>query len=143
MITNVTLPTKKDLLELINEALENGEIEPTTFVSNHCSGLVKTLIETPLNYRAYGAYWWAIKRILNNQGYGEFVGSEDEPITADHFYIEDDVTTLCAAWYYMQIMTNGGNLTNNIHIYTDDVSDEQFEYSLEDNDFEKYRFITK
>ncbi|MCD9466745.1 hypothetical protein [Photobacterium iliopiscarium] len=57
--------------------------------------------------------------------------------------IEDNVTTLCAAWYYMQDMFNSGNQTNNIHVYTDDVLDEQFEYSLEDNDFEKYRYLTK
>lgn len=40
-------------------------------------------------------------------------------------------------------MFNSGNQTNNIHVYTDDVLDEQFEYSLEDNDFEKYRYLTK
>ena len=139
MITNVTLPTKSDLKELIVEALENGNIEPSDFIAAHCSGLVKTLIESPLNYRAYGAYWWSVKRILNGQGYSELVGSVDEPITADHFYIDDDVTTLCAAWYYMQDMFNSGNQTNNIHIYNDDVLDEQFEYSLEDDDLEKYR----
>ncbi|HIF9347124.1 TPA: hypothetical protein ACX6RX_003235 [Photobacterium damselae] len=139
MISNVELPSKVDLKDLIDEALENGAINNDVFVENHCAGLITVLSENPLAYRAYGAYWWPVKKILNSLGYGEFVGSSNEEVTAAKFFIEDDVTTLCAAWYYQQSIIDTGNMNSNIHIYTDSITDEQFEYSIDDIDMEKYR----
>lgn len=138
MITKVQVPTKKDLEDLIQEALKDGALEPAQFVENHCKGTIATLTKDPALYRAYGAYWWAVKRILNEQGYGQFVGSDKEELTADHFSLEDDVTTLCAAWYYWNYNIESGDQYNSIRIYAfeDDGDFQEFEYSLEDVDME-------
>ncbi|HBN6266214.1 TPA: hypothetical protein L3N15_004196 [Vibrio parahaemolyticus] len=137
-ITKVELPTKDDLAELTKEALRDGELSHEDYVANHCEGLYKALQLNPGMYRAYGAYWWAVKRILNENGHGEFFGSDVEEITADHFSLEDDVTTLCAAWYYWNSNIEAGYMFNPIHVYSyeEDGDFVQFEYSLEDEDME-------
>lgn len=139
MITQVDLPTKEDLQDLINEALQNGALSSEEFVKNHCAGLINTLEKDPALYRAYGAYWWSVKRILTAQGYDEIVGPDREEITADHFYIEDDVTTLCAAWYYWNFNIESGDMYSSIRIYSyeDDSDFVQFEYSIEDESMEE------
>ncbi|HHY0551925.1 TPA: hypothetical protein ACVU5P_004244 [Vibrio parahaemolyticus] len=141
-ITKVALPSKDDLSELIQEALQDGKLTPAEFITNHCKGTVATLQKDPALYRAYGAYWWAVKRILNEQGYGEFVGSDIEEISADHFSLEDDATTLCAAWYYWNDTVNSGYQYNPIHVYSyeDDGDFVQFEYSIEDEGMESKVF---
>lgn len=141
MITTVKLPTPEALKPLLDEALEDDNVTPADFINNHCAGLITVLVENPLLYRAYGAYWWAVKRILQKHGFTELfmLEDQDEPITAEHFYIKDDVTTLCAGWAYMDFMIDSGNQHSNIHVYEDE-NGEQFEYSLEDLDLERYRF---
>lgn len=141
MITSVQLPTPDDLKPLVDEALEGGELSHEEFINNHCAGLITVLVENPLAYRAYGAYWWAVKRILLKHDFTELftLEDQDEPTTAEHFYIQDDVTTLCAAWAYMDTMIEAGHQLSNIHVYTD-TDGEKFEYSLEDLDLERYRF---
>lgn len=141
MITTVKLPTPEALKPLLDEALEGGNLAPEVFINNHCAGLITTLVHNPLSYRAYGAYWWAVKRILLKHGFVELfqLEDEDEPATAEHFYIQDDVTTLCAAWAYMDVMIDAGHQLSNIHVYEGE-DGEQFEYSLEDLDLERYRF---
>ncbi|GAL07858.1 hypothetical protein JCM19237_238 [Photobacterium aphoticum] len=141
MITDVQLPTPDALQPLIDEALEGGALTKSDFVTNHCVGIITALVENPLAYRAYGAYWWPVKDILIRNGFTELFTLDDqyEPITAKHFYIEDDATTLCAAWAYFDFMVETGNMLSNIHVY-EDADGEQFEYGLEDLDLERYRF---
>ncbi len=138
MINQVKLPSKDDLKDLINEALSNGEVSQEEFISKHCEGLATVLERNPDRYRSYGAYWWAVKDILNEQGYGALVGVEVEELTAKHFYIEDDVTTLCAAWQYHNMVCENGLLgmgTSQAHIYAieQDGELEPFEYQLSDD----------
>lgn len=140
MITQVQLPTIEALQPLIDEALLGGELSEDDFVEQHCAGIIKILAENPLRYRDYGAYWWPVKDILNKQGYGDFVGAEQEEVTASHWRIENDVATLCAAWFYQNAMVEGGKSMNSIHTYTIDVDGdfEEFEYSIEDPNMEMH-----
>ena len=136
MIENVQLPTHNDLQALVNEALKDNTVEPDDFLISHLAGIRTILESNPLAYRAYGAYWWAVKGILVHNGFAMFGKNTEEP-TASHFYIYDDLTTLCAAWFYQNEMTKNGNRYNPIHIYIDDTIDTHFEYSLEDDHLEK------
>jgi hypothetical protein len=49
-------------------------------------------------YLRYGPYWWAVKRVLRENGIG--VGETDEPIWANEYACETPELTLLAAWEF-------------------------------------------
>ena len=138
MITQIKLPTAEALQPLVTEALKDGAVTPADFIAAHCSGLVQVLAKTPLYYRNYGAYWWAVKNILITHGYGDLFLDDSEDITAKHCYIENDETTLCAAWFYANAMIEDGSVLMPVHTYMIEIDGEfePFEYSIEDLDME-------
>lgn len=134
MITNVILPPATSLSPLVEEALTNVKAEE--FIQNHLRGIFETLEHNPLNYRNYGAFWWAIKALMTQHGYE--LGEEQENVTKDHFTYADDVTLLCAAWNYQNVMIEDGYIYQSVHTYQVEVDGdyESIEYSIEDSDME-------
>lgn len=62
-----------------------------------CENTAKRISTT--GYLEFGPYWWAVKRILNSNGYN--LGATDNPFMASRFTVQDDdaqTLTLIAAW---------------------------------------------
>ncbi|WP_237363995.1 hypothetical protein [Vibrio marisflavi] len=137
MITEITLPPADYFKKLIDEVITDAGTE--AFIEKHLAGINKVLSDDPLSYRNYGAYWWAIKKLMNERGYE--LGDDEDPITSNHFTYSDPVTLLCAAWAYQDGQIEDGYMYQSKHTYPivrdgdeDDIED--FEYSLEDHDLE-------
>lgn len=97
-----------------------------------CENTAKRVRST--GYLEFGPYWWAVKRILNANGY-EF-GPADNAYMADRFTVSGDdsgALTLVAAWRAADEIRNtyfkGANT-----FPLDDMGDEEF--SLFDPDME-------
>ena len=62
-----------------------------------CENTVKRIRQT--GYLEFGPYWWAVKRILNANGYE--LGANDDKFMADRFTVNHpngQALTLVAAW---------------------------------------------
>jgi hypothetical protein len=79
----------------------------------------KVLTRDEKQYLRYGPYWWAIKRILIEQGVG--VGTYQEPIWANEYACETPELTLIAAWEFSDDSTSWGVQTREYDL-TDDIS---------------------
>lgn len=133
MITDVVLPNKEQLEQLLESGL-NGR-QPEQFVSAYLNGAFKALQNNPLIYRTYGPYWWALKALLKNAGHQ--VPGDFEDVTMAHFNYDEPQYLICAAWAYSDHQVNQGYLMANLHTFYD-LDDEPFEYSIEDHYMEAW-----
>ncbi|WP_318491873.1 peptide-binding protein [Photobacterium leiognathi] len=129
---NYLVPSVADLEHLLAEA--TAETEQTEYVESYLTKLVDLLKSNPRTYRAYGPYWWAIKRMLINRLISDF-GDNVEAVTVDKFFIEDEANTIVAAWSYQNYQFTNGNQTSPFHVLPL-VDDEDYEYCLVDDSME-------
>jgi len=56
--------------ESLNIALKNAqdELKTKNILPIFCEKIIKRINSKPLNYLTFGPYWWAIKKILNDNG---------------------------------------------------------------------------
>ncbi|WP_419238296.1 hypothetical protein ACN08P_23515 (plasmid) [Photobacterium leiognathi subsp. mandapamensis] len=129
---NYLVPSVADLEHLLAEA--TAETEQTEYVESYLTKLVDLLKSNPRTYRAYGPYWWAIKRMLINRLISDF-GDNVEAVTVDKFFIEDEANTIVASWSYQNYQFTNGNQTSPFHVLPL-VDDEDYEYCLVDDSME-------
>jgi len=53
------------------------------------------LQQDPRRYRDYGPWWWALKDVMNRNGYS--LGQQSDPLIARAYRFDEDVHTLIAA----------------------------------------------
>ncbi|WP_321946582.1 hypothetical protein [Paraburkholderia sp. J10-1] len=87
----------------------------------------KVLASDRLNYRRYGPYWWAMKRVLHEEGID--IGAFEEPAWAD-VYFERDASgnvdrarTLLAAWEFGDDNMEAYGVQSNVY----DIDDTTFQ----------------
>lgn len=128
---NIELPTAEDLQPLIDEAL--SEKEDYQFIEDYLKGLAINLEKNPQNYLLFGAYWWAIRALLQEHGLMEFVEDPDY-VMEKVFNYDDPVLLICAAYAYQSYRLENGFFQQSKHQYEHD--DGVLEYMLEDFDME-------
>lgn len=129
---NVIVPTAHDVEPLVKEATSDQSAE--VFVEHYLANLVELLKSNPRSYRAYGGYWWPLKRCLIERLVTDF-GDNVEAVTVDRFFIKDEAHTIAAAWAYQNYQFEQGNQTSPYHLMP--VHDaEDYEYILVDENME-------
>ncbi|WP_413113367.1 hypothetical protein [Thaumasiovibrio sp. DFM-14] len=94
---NVIKPSTEELDQAIQ--LEVPPAEQAHFAHAALQGIIKVLAMNPKMYRAYGGYWWPIKRILIEQGHDQF-GDTVELAGAAQFGYANPRHTIVAAILY-------------------------------------------
>ncbi len=85
----------------------NGERDGASVVRCLASAVVGQLRLDPARYRAFGPYWWVVKRILIDNGFTEF-GSYVDRRWHDRCCYGNDFDSLLAAWdYFAQCLERG------------------------------------
>lgn len=85
-------------------------------MKENLAGVVQFLQAAPENYRAFGPYWWHVKRFIAEHYPGVFhwtSGRADDPIARDQIELEHDTeqAVLEAACDHVQLMVVQGTPT--------------------------------
>lgn len=131
------LPATGEIDKLIPQALLAGETAHS-FKERYLKNLIDVVSKNPRIYRAYGAWWFTIKKmVIEDAGFLGF-GINSGAGEADVYRYKKDIHTLIAAWLYMEGRTESGAIYSSSHLLDVDpsVSDEGYEYFLVDSDME-------
>jgi len=81
-------------------------IEPVPDVDTVLEAIVQLLQEEPRRYRDFGVYWWAVKRLLKEHGYGPdqlyLLGAYTDLEAEAHLPAETDAALLAEAIHEQQ-----------------------------------------
>ena len=124
--------SSEELKPLVEEALQT-EVS-VGFVKAYLSGVVRSLIDNPLMYRSFGAYWWPLKELIIENGVTVF-GDNLEAETTEHFRYDDDKLTCCAAFAMQQTKLKENQLLSSDNLL-DLVGGDVQEYALYDSKLE-------
>ena len=108
------------------------------WTQDRLQGVTRTLEKNLKIYKVYGAYWWALKPLLNEAGFilGEI---QNEEVAVNMSY-ESNADTVVAALAYSDTQYFGGALMlNDAHpmAYLDEDGEEQvFDFMLFDEELE-------
>ena len=89
--------------EFANEiALSLGKTEKD--LPQATEGIAQLLLKDPTNYLLFGAYWWAVKKMLKKYtNYKEwFTGDYMDEITLNRAWNKTELATMSASLYYQQ-----------------------------------------
>lgn len=129
-------PTAFELDEILQQATQG--VSDDEFIDKYLSNLIKLLANNPKMYRAYGAWWYSLKKMIIEQkgysGFGVNLGSSE----TDIYTYKKPVHTLLAAWIYMNSRVESGAQYSSYHLLPTyaTASDESYQYELIDPDME-------
>ena len=109
-----------------------------TFEQFACYIIAKNIKDSPIRYRAYGPYWWALKRVLIENGYDFGMlnfgknDSYDKELAALYSGQDNEQTIVLADAFWRQTVATSLEGTNKFLI--DDSTGESF--TLYDEDME-------
>ena len=109
-----------------------------TFEQFACYIIAKNIKDSPIRYRAYGPYWWALKRVLIENGYDFGMlnfgknDSYDKELVALYSGQDNEQTIVLADAFWRQTVATSLEGTNKFLI--DDSTGESF--TLYDEDME-------
>lgn len=103
----------EDLERLIAEEVGGGD-----FVDAYLEGVASTLDHQPEQYRGFGPYWWALKRLLIERGYTQFGELVEEDETADALTYPSPALTAAAAYTFAEHAMAAGMQTSPGHTVT-------------------------
>ena len=129
-------PTIEDMRPLLEEATTAANQNEAAWVKRLLAGMEATLTGDPLQYRAYGPYWWVLKREMQNAGMKliEQAPHMDRDWAAQMDYGQTK-WNLLAAWAYAEIRFEGGLFYDPEHTLADE--DGEFVYFVSaDEDME-------
>lgn len=140
MATKIHKQSIESLQALKAEATDHGHIAEAEWRSKMANQLAGIISKNPVCYRAYGPYWWILKKELIDNGITMF----GETVNADGFDMADygDATyNLLAAWAYGEYAMDMGLIYSNEHnidIFTDNgTAPEPKVYVLVDDEVER------
>lgn len=133
MLDQVIKPTKDDLADLLNEALSNVDT-PAQFVTRFVKNTADILKTNPKLYRAYGPWWWPMKKVMMDEGITDFGQSvEVGPLT--HFTLGAPELDCVAAWAYHSDKIDMGNAYSSDHAL-EMLDGDIYNYQLQDTEME-------
>lgn len=124
---------QEDLTTVLEEALSQHD-SAEHFVIAYLSGITKTLVSNPLQYRSFGVHWWQLKSLLIESGITHF-GEALEAETLKAFNLPSNELACCAAFAIQQQRLAAGCLLSPEHMISTDEA-ESMDYILVDEDME-------
>jgi hypothetical protein len=86
--------------------MDDETISPVPNVDRVLEAILQMLQAEPRRYRDFGVYWWAVKRILKEHGYGPdqlyLLGPFTDPEAESHLPVETDAYLLAEAIHEQQ-----------------------------------------
>jgi len=133
----IAKPTEEDLQPLLTEATTEAGQTVEEWMPRLLASIKAVLLATPLRYRAYGPYWWALKRAYIDSGDTTFGNFLDMEWLQAMDYGKPELNLL-AAWAYSDARFNRGLTTDPWHLLEDLSGDEpeEIEYVSVDPDME-------
>ena len=133
----IAKPTEEDLQPLLSEATTEAGQTVEEWIPRLLASIKAVLLASPLQYRSYGPYWWALKRAYidsKDMTFGTFI---DLSWLQAMEYGKPELDLL-AAWAYSDSRFNRGLMTDPWHILEDISEDEPeaIEYISVDPDME-------
>lgn len=134
-------PTQEDLQGLIDDALQNtGAKTLAEWAPTFIASITKHIAVNPKQYRAFGPYWWLVKREMLNAGVTQF-GSTTDAEMLERTSFEDPSLGLVAAYAYYDFAIETGLTHSNRHtVFTED--NESEDYLLADEEMEAIAFVS-
>lgn len=117
-------PTAETLEQLKNEALDGGRVKEEDWQQKLCNSIAGNIKRDPRSYRAYGPFWWVLKRAMIDNGVTDFGTTIDAQWfeNADYGNTTDN---MLAAWLYGDNAMDNGLIYSNAHNVTFAVSDDE------------------
>lgn len=129
------VPSREDLQPHLDAALHESGLSESEYIAHTVDQMVQVIKARPTIYRSYGAYWWAVKRIMIEHGVIVF-GQTVEIGDIEQFFIEnDEALTLVAAILYQQWIVNNASPDVADHLLPL-VDGDDVEYSVIDDEME-------
>ena len=112
--------------------------QPDTDFTEFAAGVIyERLKDNIQNYRMYGPYWWALKDVLQRQGFN--VGDEmNRELKAQYAQASDAETIQAADMFYLKM---SGKVLKGHNRWT--IQDNKPDYVLYDADMEERRSVTE
>ena len=131
-MSKIVLFTPESLAPAIAEG-SKGFINEQQWVSKMLGSFAATVRRRPLSYRAYGPFWWPIKRLMIEAG--ELKGELPDPAELERVTMGSPALDVAAAWAYSEFST--ANQTDNSQTITVDTEDgDTTDYFLNDEEME-------
>lgn len=135
-------PSVEELEQLRNEATKNGAVTEAAWVADFARIHAGFLRSDPCRYRAYGPYWWSVKKAFLDQGITEFGDTIDKEWLEQTDY-GNQFHNLLAAWVYNEGALDGGLIYSHGHTIAFEPEEEGMErdvqaYTIVDEDVEFY-----
>jgi len=138
MIERIRKPTKEELAPLLLQA--TAKIKPEDWANKFTATMTRYLIRNPDHYRAFGPYWWLVKKALIDRGTLDFGEDIDDAAFAALDY-GDETTNLLAAMSYYNVMFE---IDRNRVVHTFEIDGgETLSYTLTDDDAERVSIARK
>ena len=137
-------PTREELEAMRGAATKNGAISEERWVQENIAATASLLKRDPRRYRAYGPYWWILKKTMIAHGVTDF-GEHVDAHWAELCDYGSDFYNLLAAWLYQDTALDNGLIYSNAHTVaympqTEGMEHDVDEYVLADDEMELLGF---
>lgn len=140
MAKKLIKPDVSEIEQFRFEATDGGKVSEEDWVKENCRIVHKIVARDPKRYRAYGPYWWIVKRALIANGYDDF-GDHVDAEWVEQCDYGKDFYNLIAAWMYQERALDFGLIYSNAHTVEfepeeDGMERDVGEYVLTDDEME-------
>ena len=132
MSRKVVLYTPESLAEAITEG-SKGFVNQQQWVTKMLGSFAAMVRRRPMAYRAFGPFWWPIKRLMIEAG--EFHGELPDPAEVESITLGSAALDVAAAWAYSEYAIDNQIEGNNL-ITVDDSDGDSYDYHLNDEEME-------
>lgn len=129
---SIYTPSEQDLQPLYAEAMANQTVDQ--WIAKLLKGIKSILERDPARYRAYGPYWWLVKKAFVDRDDFTFGESLDAEWVEAMDYGKPELNLL-AAWAYEDVQISRGLTYESIHTL-EDGEGEAVEFLSADEDME-------
>jgi hypothetical protein len=126
-------PSEDDLQILLQEATASQPVDQ--WIEKFLANLKAILLKNPLRYRAYGPYWWSLKKLFvdrDDLAFGDFV--DQEWFTAMD-YGKPELNIL-AGFSYEEMRTTKNLIDDPFHVMETADGDDAVEFASNDPEME-------
>ena len=132
MSRKVVLYTPESLAEAITEG-SKGFVNQQQWVTKMLGSFAAMVRRRPMAYRAFGPFWWPIKRLMIEAG--EFHGELPDHAEVESITFGSAALDVAAAWAYSEYAIDNQIEGNNL-ITVDDSDGDTYDYHLNDEEME-------
>ncbi len=110
---NIYKPSENDLQPLLDQATANQPVDQ--WIDKFLANLKAILLKSPLRYRAYGPYWWLLKKAYIDKEDFSFGGFLDREWLSTMDYGKPELN-IVAAFLYEDMRTAKNMIDDPFHV---------------------------